>query len=330
MKFKAVRLSATTYPDEPIEHEELAAVGASLTCLEGDSQEEIIDAARDCDALLLVVSYIPAKVIDALTKCRVISRLGAGVDRIDLAAAKRKRIVVCNLPDFCENEQAEHALALLLASARELPYMWAAMRKGEWTARHHQGVHRVAGRTLGLVGFGLSAQGLARRAAALGLKLIAYARPNPKREAEAKALGVRLVALDDLLREADFVSLHLPLTDETRHLIDASKLALMKPTARLINTARGSIVDEGALIEALRHHRIAGAALDTYETLDVFASSNGPTPHPLLELDNVVLTPHCAGSSVESTYDSKRRAARNAALVLSGQRPESIVVGDWL
>jgi D-3-phosphoglycerate dehydrogenase len=329
MKFKAVRLNSVTYPVEPIERQELEAAGASFECLEGTSPKEILAAASDCDALLVVASYLPAEVIDGLTRCRVISRLGAGVDRLDLEAARRRRIVVTNVPDFCENEQAEHAMALLLAAARRLPSMWAAMHSGQWNARHDPGVHRIAGRTLGLVGFGRSAQGLAARARAFDLKIIAYARPNPEREALARRLGVALVDLDTLLETSDFISLHLPLTSETRHLIDAKKLALLKPTATIVNTARGAIIDERALIDALRERRIAFAALDTFETLEVF-KENGRVDHPLLALDNVLLTPHCAGSSVESTYESKRRGAENAALVLKGQRPTSIVVGDWL
>jgi D-3-phosphoglycerate dehydrogenase len=322
---KAVRLNATTYPVEPAELAELRRAGAELTAIEGQQPDEIIAAAADCDALLVVSSRVPGPVMEQLSRCRVISRLGAGTDRIDVATATRCGIVVANVPDFCLDEQAEHTLALLLAAARQLPYVTAALRRGEWTARSHPGVRRVAGRTLGLVGFGASAQAVAKRAAAFDLRLIAWARSPAKHQAAAERLGVRLVELDDVLRESDFVSLHLPLTDETRHLLDANRLALLRPGAVLVNTARGGLVDEAALVKALRERRIAGAALDVFEGIDVFALPGTPPRHALLELDNVILTPHCAGSSVESTLDSKVRGARNAAAVLLGRWPPHVV-----
>ncbi|HZL87949.1 MAG TPA: NAD(P)-dependent oxidoreductase, partial [Pirellulaceae bacterium] len=166
--FRAVRLNAITYPTEPVEARELARAGAALIEIEGQQPEEALAAATDCDALLVVSSRVPAEVIDRLAKCRVISRLGAGTDKIDVAAATRNGIVVANVPDFCQNEQAEHTLALLLAFARRLPFMMDAMRQGNWKARHHPEVHRIAGRTLGLIGFGASAQEVARRAAPFG------------------------------------------------------------------------------------------------------------------------------------------------------------------
>jgi len=323
--FKAVRLNALTYPVEAGERAELERAGASFVAIEGQQPEEIVGAAADCDALLVVSSRVPGHVLERLPRCRVLARLGAGTDRLDLAAATRCGIVVGNVPDFCLDEQAEHTLALLLAWARRLPHMTAALRRGDFAVRHHPGVHRLAGRTLGLVGFGASARAVARRAAGFGLRLLAWARNPVKHQEAATACGVELAALDRLLTESDFVSLHVPLTDTTRHLLDAGRLALMKPTALLINTARGALVDEQALVEALRQKKIAGAALDVFEGIDVFAVAAEPPKHPLLELDNVLLTPHCAGSSVESTLDSKLRGARVAADVLLGRWPAHVV-----
>src|SRR5262249_42588185 len=157
-----------------------------------------------------------------------------------------------------------------LAFARQIPYMREAMRRGDWSARHHPGVHRVAGRTLGLIGFGASARALAERAKGFGLKLLAWVRSRSKYQPDADRFGVKLVELDRLLEQSDFVSVHLPLNPETWYLLDAAKLAKMKPMAVLINTARGAVVDEGALVEALREKRIAGAALDVFEGIDVF------------------------------------------------------------
>jgi|SRR5262245_1600191 len=326
--FKAIRLNAITYPVEPVELAELARVVQEVVAIEGTRPDEIVEAAVDCDALLVVAAYVPGPVIERLTRCRVISRLGAGTDRIDIDAATRHGIVVANVPDFCLNEQAEHTMALLLAFARRLPWMSAAMARCEWSARHDPGVHRIAGRILGLVGFGAGAKAVAERARGFGLRLVAWARTPDRHRADADRLGVELVGLDRLLEEGDFVSIHLPLTPDTRHLIDGGRLALMKPTAVLINTARGAVIDETALVEAVRQKRIAGAALDVFETLDVFnlpPELRAAFAHPLMGLDNVILTPHCAGSSVESTLDSKLRGARNAAAVLSGKWPASVV-----
>ena len=325
MNLLAVRLNASTYPPEPDEAQALAQAGARLDCIEGQSAEEILQAARDCDALLVVSSYVPASVIENLTRCRTIARLGAGTDRIDIAAATRCGMVVSNVPDFCLGEQADHSMALLLSFARRLPTMQQAMRKGEWTARSHPGVHRIAGQTLGLVGFGASAQAVARRAAGFGLKLMSWTRNPQHHEAVAQALGVRMASLDELLEQSDFVSIHLPLAPQTRHLLGAAQLARMKPSAGLINTSRGAIIDEAALVDCLQRRVIAGAALDVFENIDVFAPPGAPPRHALLELDNVIATPHSAGSSVESSRESKVRGAQHACAVLAGRWPEHVV-----
>ena len=327
---KAVRLNSTTYPVEEAERAELARAGAELIEIEGQEPHEILAVAEDCDALLVVSSRVPGLVIERLSRCRVIARLGAGTDKIDVAEATRRGIVVTNVPDFCLNEQAEHTLALLLAFARRLPFMMEAMRTHNWSARNHPGVHRVAGQTLGLIGFGASAQAVAQRAAAFGLRLLAWVRDAAKYQAIAKQSGAELVSLDRLLSESDFVSIHLPLCDETRHLLSAERLARLKPTAVLINTSRGAIIDEAALVQLIQQQKIAGAALDVFEGIDVFALPGTPARHPLLELENVLLTPHCAGSSVESSRESKVRGARNAADVLLGILPRHVVNADVL
>jgi D-3-phosphoglycerate dehydrogenase / 2-oxoglutarate reductase len=326
--FKAVRLNALTYPVDPAEQAELERAGAEWVAIEGQQPDEILQAAVDCDALLIVSSRVPGAVIEKLSRCRVLSRLGAGTDRLDIATATRCGIVVANVPDFCLNEMAEHVLALLLAWGRRLFFMTDAMRRGHWSARHHPDVHRIAGRTLGLIGFGRSARAVATRASVFGMRLLAWARNPSKYQEDARKGGVELVSLDQLLTESDFVSVHLPLTDETRHLLGAKELEQMKSNAVLINTARGAIVDETALVEALRTRSIAGAALDVFEGIDVFALPEAPASHPLLELDNVILTPHSGGSSVESTRESKVRGARHAVDVLQGRWPAHVVNPD--
>lgn len=322
--WKAVRVNAVRYPVEP-EIAILESAGIELTQIEGQEPGEIITAAADCDALLVVSSKIPAEVINAMPKCRIIARLGAGTDKIDIDAATAAGIVVSNVPDFCLNEQAEHTLMLLLAFGRRLPYMMRAMQSGEWTARNHQDVHRIAGRTLGLVGFGASSQAVAVRARPFGLKLLAWTRSPDRYRAIAERLNVELRELDDLLRESDYVSIHLPLNPETTHLLDERRIGLMNSNAVLINTARGAIVDEAALVVALKQKRIAGAALDVFEGIDVFALPGTPAVHELLDLDNVILTPHCAGSSVESTHESRSRGAASVVDVLGGKWPRHVV-----
>jgi D-3-phosphoglycerate dehydrogenase len=323
--FKVVRLNALTYPVDLPEHEVVERAGAKLVAIEGQDPEEIIATAADCDALLIVSSYVPGRVIDRLTRCRILSRLGAGTDRVDIAAATRNGIVVSNVPDFCVNELAEHVMALLLGWTRRLFVMTEAMRRGQWSVRHHPDVHRLAGQTLGLVGFGTSARAVAVRTRPFGVRLLAWARSPQKHRDAASELDIELMPLNRLLAESDYVSLHLPLTPETRHMLGASHLALMKPSAVLINTARGALVDEAALVTALREHRIAGAALDVFEGIDVFSVAEGPPHHPLLELDNVILTPHTGGSSVESTHESKLRGAQHAMDVLQGRWPPHVV-----
>ena len=328
MRFKAVRLNADTYPVEPQEVQALAQAGAELVCVEAQKPEQVLAAARDCDALLVVSSSLPTSVVSQLTRCRTIARLGAGTDKIDVQEATRCGIVVSNVPDFCLGEQADHTMALLLSFARRLPYMQDAMRHGNWTARQHAGVHRIEGKTLGLLGFGASAQAVARRAAGFGLQLLAWTR-SPHKYADAAAqLGVKQVPLDELLGRCDFVSIHLPLTPQTRHLLGPNELSRLLPGAVLINTARGAIVDEAALVDCLQRRAIGGAALDVFEGIDVFAPPGPPMQHALLALDNVIATPHCAGSSVESSRESKIRGALHAAAVLSGHWPTHVVNPD--
>ena len=208
MSWRAVRLNSGTYPMEPDERQVLAQAGIEVTGIEGQWDADVLDAARDCDALLVVSSYLPASVITQLTRCRTIARLGAGTDKIDVDVATQCGIVVSNVPDFCLGEQADHTMALLLSFARRLPFMQQSMRQGDWTARQHPGVHRIAGQTLGLIGFGASAQAVARRAAGFGLKLLAWTRSPANYSETAAMLGVTMVSLDKLLDRSDFASIH--------------------------------------------------------------------------------------------------------------------------
>jgi len=317
---RLVRLNAETFPVTEFERAACAAQGLRQVCIEA-AGDEILARAADCDALFVVAEALPAAVIEGLARCRVISRLGAGTDKIDVAAATRCGIVVANVPDFCVEEQADHTLALLLALIRKLPQMDRALREGTWTTARQacRSIRRFTGRTLGLVGFGGSAKAVARRAAGFGLRLLACRRRLAD-DAEARALGVELAPLETLLREADYLSLHLPLNEATRGLLNRERLAAMKPGAYLINTSRGALVDETALAEALRSGHLAGAGLDTFHDINVHGVEHPPR-HPLLELDQVICTPHVAAFSVESSRDVAAGAVANAVAVLSGHWP---------
>lgn len=322
--FKVVRLNANSFPVEAEEISFLENAGANWVEVEGYEPDDILSEAVDCDALLVISSSVPSEVVNQLDRCRVIGRLGTGTDRIAVDVATERGIVVSNVPDFSTHEMAEHVMALLLAWGRNLIYMTEQMRLGNWAGRFHPDVHRIAGQTLGLVGLGDSGEAVAVRAISFGMKVKAWARNPEKYRKAAGRIGVELVDFDSLLSTSDYVSLQIPLTTETQGLIGSEQLALMKPSAVLINTARGAIVDEQALVAALRERRIAGALLDTFGEIDVFGK-HGPAEHPLLELDNVILTPHCGGSSVEATRDQKVRGAEYAACVLCGQWPPYVV-----
>ena len=313
-----VRLNAITSPMDAVERSILAKIDARLVEIEGATDGEILDAARETDAIMIVSAYLRGPIIEALTRCRVISRLGTGVDKIDIAAATRKGIYVVNLPDFCTEEVADHTLALLLAAARRLSYYTAAMRRGE-QPHDLEGMHRLATRTLGLIGFGRIARAVARRARAFGMRVLAC---DPALTAEDAAHeGVTAADIDTVLAEVDYLALLCPLTPATRGLLGLREFRRMKPTAVLVNTGRGELVVEEDLVTALREGMIRFAALDVYAGINVFAEGGFSTTHPLFELENVLLTPHVAAYSQESSAESHRDGARAVVEVLTGKSP---------
>ncbi|MEJ7609148.1 MAG: SDR family NAD(P)-dependent oxidoreductase, partial [Bryobacteraceae bacterium] len=289
------------------------------------AQEQIEGGAAldEVDALLVVSAKIPGDVIDRLVRCRVISRYGTGVDNVDVEYATRVGIAVTNVPDFCTGEMADHTMALLLALSRNVLEMDRRTRQGRWQARVEVPAHRIAGRTLGLVGLGRIARAVALRALAFDLHVVAYD-PYMQQEVAGRS-QVPLLALDELLETSDFVSLHLPLSPETRGLIGERELSLMRPGSYLLNTARGGLVDEKALVQALRDKRIAGAGIDVYESLAMFDPHPVRIEHALFHLDNVIVTPHSGGCSVEALDQLKTEGARQAIAVLQGERPSNFV-----
>jgi len=270
----------------------LRAAGLEVDVKVGLKPDELLALIGDYDGLAVrSATKVTAKVLDAAKRLRVVGRAGVGVDNVDLPAATRKGVVVMNTPGGSATTVAELALAMMLALSRHVAAATASVKAGKWEKKKFQG-RELAGKTLGVVGIGNIGSILVDRCLALKMKVIAYD-PFISPEAAAK-LGVRLVPLDALWGEADVISLHVPLTDKTRHMVNAGTLALMKPGALLINCARGGIVDEQALAAALASGHLGGAALDVFEQEPAAAD------HPLFKLDNVVLTPHLGASTEEA------------------------------
>lgn len=265
------------------------------------------------DAVISQYAVLTPAVIRAMRKARGIVRYGIGVDTVDIPAATESGIWVTNVPDYCIEEVATHALSLLLALARRVPEADRQVRRDQWDNNALRPIHPVCGKTLGFLGFGRIARALAGLVSGFRLRLLAYD-PYLRPEAAA-ALGTDLGPLEQVLSEADFISIHLPLTPESRHLISAPQLRLMKPGSFLVNTARGPVVDTTALVEALRTGHLGGAALDTVENEPI------PSSHPLLQLDNVIVTPHIGWYSERSREELRCRVAEEAARLALGQPP---------
>jgi len=285
-------------------------------------KEEIIRKVRDVDALVTFLSdKIDAEVFDAAPKLKIVAQMAVGYDNIDVAEATKRGIYVTNTPGVLTETTADFAWALLLAVARRVVEADKYVRTGQWKVSWHPSMllgRDVYGATLGIVGAGRIGRAVARRAKGFNMKIIYYdVVPMPPED--EKELGARLVDLDTLFREADFVSIHVPLTKETYHLVNEDKLKLMKKTAYLINNSRGPVVDEKALYKALKEGWIAGAALDVFE--------QEPTPmdNPLLKLDNVVVAPHISSASYETRSRMAEMVAENLVAFFEGRQPPNLV-----
>src|SRR3984957_4971342 len=293
---------------------------ADIIEIPADTPAEFAAGAKDLDAIITSWGMrIDKQIIDALERCVVIGVGSVGVDMVDVEAATAAGIVVTNVPDVFIEEVADHAMMLLLNVARMTPQVTRMAREGQWYEARAvlSRRERLLGQTLGLFAFGHVARATARRAMAFGLRVIAH---DPYvSELDIIAAGVEPVSFGELLERSDYLSVHAPHNAETEHTIDAAALRRMKPTAGLINTARGPIVDEAALIEALRTGVIAGAGLDVTEQ-EPAAPGN-----PLLTMDNVIVTPHVASASTRMRPETRRRAGREVALVLRGRWPMSCV-----
>ncbi|HEX7559349.1 MAG TPA: C-terminal binding protein [Usitatibacter sp.] len=293
---------------------------ADLVPMKTKKPEEFLDEAADCDALLnTYAGPITAEVMARMPKCRIIARYGIGVDTIDLEAATREGIIVTNNPTYCVEEVAEHTLALLLACARKVAFYDRLVRGGRWEVPPGKPMFRLSGRTLGLVGFGNIARQVAVRAASFGMRIV-FADPFVKDD--PRDIPAKKVELEALLRESDFVSVHPPLTRETRGMIGDEALSKMKASAFLINCSRGPIVDTEALARALDAKKIAGCALDTTDPEPL------PDPHPLRGRDNVIITPHVAWYSEQALVGLQAGAPSEVRRVLTGEWPVNVVNRD--
>ena len=301
------------FPELRIWETAFAAAGVDLAVAQCKTPEEVIVAGRDADALLVQWSPITAVVIAALTRCKIIIRCGIGVDNVDLVAAKAKGIPVCNVPDYGVREVAEHALAFALALTRQLPQIDQRMRSGTWKIIPDRPMLALHASTFATAGFGRIARTAHEMMRSFGCMRIAY---DPYVNASVMAeAGVEKVEIDQLFARADILSLHLPITPETKHFVSAARLAQMKKTAIVVNTARGPLVDTMALAAALTAGTIAGAGLDVYEKEPI------EKDHPLFKCPNALLTSHVAWYSESSIPRLQQLAAEE---VLRGLRGEPL------
>ncbi|MFP7478922.1 C-terminal binding protein [Terribacillus saccharophilus] len=316
MVFKVV-VTDYEFDSMQIEHEVLQQAGAELILTQCHTEEEVVAAARDADGIINQYAPLSRRVIENLENCKVIARYGVGVNTIDLDAATEKGIIVSNVTDYCLDEVADHAFALLMACARKTVRLNEQVKAGNWDFKVSVPIFRLRNKVLGLVGFGNIPRNLAQKAQAFGLRVIAY---DPYVSPDiADNAHIRLVTLEELCQQADFISVHAPLTNSTKGLISDNQFNLMKKEAFIINTARGPLIDEKALIHALETGKIAGAGLDVTETEPISPDN------PLLKLEPVILNPHAAWYSEESEAELKRKTAQNIADVLQGFYPAYLV-----
>ena len=315
---KKVLLTDYVWPSVEPERAVLAKAGADLIVAPDGNEDTLAALAKDVDGILTCFALVTDKVLQAAESCVVVGRCGVGVDNIAVETATEMGMLVTYVPDYCVDEVSDHAMALLLAWNRRIVLFDGSVKTSGWgSVPLTMRMMRLRGKKLGIIGFGRIGRALCAKAQAFGLEVLAY---DPYVSSAAAAQhGAKMVSMPALLGESDFVSLHSPLTAETRDLMGASELALMKPDAFLINVARGPLIDEDALYHALKDRRIAGAGLD------VLVDAAPPPTHPLLTLDNLLVTPHVAFFSQESILELEERAAGEVARVLKGLMPENLV-----
>ena len=317
-RFTVVHTDAGPDDDLSTETAVFDAIGARLIRAGGPGEDVLIEAVRNADALIVVRSYITPRVAAAMQQCQVVTRTGVGFDTLDIPALTENGVIAVNLPDIWTDEVANQALALLLTLNRRVLQYDRLVRDGRWRNFSQPHIGPLTGETMGIVGYGRIGSAFARRCTALGMRVLAY---DPyKGEPLDEQTGADLVRdLDALLSQSDYISLHCPLSDETHHMIGEAQLRRMRPHAFLLNTARGSVVDEQALVKALQEGWIAGAGIDAFE------QEPPPRDSPLLGFDNVVLSPHNGFYSDASVVRMHRRVAEEIIAVLIGGWPDNPV-----
>jgi D-3-phosphoglycerate dehydrogenase / 2-oxoglutarate reductase len=321
-RFKVV-IADFDYGENAIERAILEPIGATVVALQAKSEEELLDEARDCDAIMNQYARVGAKTIAAMERCKVIARYGVGVDIVDVEAATRRGILVTNVRDYCTEEVADHAVALWLTLSRKVLDYDRSTHQGQWRWQIGAPVYRLRGRTIGIVSFGQIGQAIAARAKAFGVDLLAY---DPFLGAEFIAShGAVKVEKDELLRNSDVVIMQVPMTGETRHFLGNREFSIIKPGALIINTGRGPTIDNQALYAALISGRVVGAGLDDPEEEPAKRARWRPEDNPLFRLPNVIVTPHVAYYSEESIRLAREIAASEVARVLTGKEPRNPV-----
>ncbi len=307
-----IAVTDTVFPSLDPAKAALARLNPTYRMSKSVNAEDIIAVAKDADAILVTYAKLTRDVLMQLTRCRAIGRFGLGVDNIDLPTAKEKGIAVNYVPDYCIREVSDHAMALLLALIRKIPLSNKLVQSGRWEMPAVVPIRRIEGTVLGLIGFGHIPRLVAPKAQAFGMKVIAY---DPFAKPDAfKAAAVESVDLDTLLKTSDYVSVHAPLLQQTRGMLNAAAFGEMKKGAYIVNTARGPLIDEPALVAALDSGQVGGAGLDVVATEPLAKDS------PLLGRDNVIVSPHTAFYSIEALNELQTKCATDVARVLSGEK----------
>ncbi len=309
------------FPNVDQERNAVEAAGGFLVVGQVTDEHDLIDLCRDADGVLAVRAPVTKPVIAEMKRCRIIVRYGIGLDTIDIPAATARGIMVANVPDYCVDEVSDHALTLLLMLSRQVISAMALATQDKWSMANMPSLHRLRGQVCGLCGAGQIGSSLARKVCSLGMRVIVY---DPYLElARAREMNMETVSFQELLAQSDFISVHAPLNDETRHMFDQSAFAEMKTTSFLINTARGGIIDELALIAAIDSGNIAGAALDVLESETVAT----PLRSELIHHHKIIVTAHTAWLSEEARDVLQGRAISQVIAALKGEKPYGLVNG---
>ena len=316
MRFK-VAVTDYVFPNLEIERQELRKIGAELIESTDSDEESIIEAARDADAILNCYAELTPRIIESLKKCQIIARYGIGVNNVNIPTATKKGIIVTNVPDYCIEEVSDHALALILACARKICQLNKTVKCGKWDFKDYRPMYRLKGQTFGIVSFGKIPRRLVEKVSAYEFNIISYD-PYVDKEIAAK-YNVKLVTLEELLKESDIITVHAPLTKETKGMFGSEQFKIMKNSAYLINTARGGLIKDNDLAQAIKEGEIAGAGLDVLE------DENLNSHHPLTNLENVIITPHSAFYSEQALKDLQYKTVQEVIRVLTGENPKSCV-----